>query len=282
MGIFLIFISVCTNLVEGMLVKIQGKKTENGIYIFNGLIAAFSMLFFVITNIDGFCYYENLIWYVLPSAVMYCTALVCTYKALSCGSFAISMLIISYSIVLPIIYGIVFLNEPVNMTTYLAFAVVAVSLYLSRGDTSGEQKGISAKWLFYIGVSTIGNGLFAVVKKIQQLHFNNSCNNEFMIFTLGITAVFLLIFGVCRKEGRYISVRMMACAVGSGIFNGITNMLTLIINTMVALSVSSPINTGLKIVLSFVISGVLLKEKFLKRQIAGVGLGAIALILLSV
>lgn len=282
MGFFLIALSVFTNIAEGMLVKIQGSKSSRGVYIFNGLIAVGSMLFFVFTDTDGFSLSAELFSYAVPSAIMYCMALICTYKALACGSFALSMLIISYSIVFPVVYGIVFLKEPAGILTYIAFAIIAVSLYLSRGNTAGEKKEFSVKWVIYILIATIGNGLFSVMKKMQQIRFDNALNNEFMIITLGTSAVFLLAFGFAKDGAKSISLKGTACAVGAGLFNGVTNMLTLIINTMVALSISQPITTGLRIVLSFVISGLILKERFLKRQIGGVILGAAALILLNI
>ena len=282
MGILLIFFSVCTNITEGVIVKLQGKNAKNSnAYIFNGIIALASMLFFVITDKGGFYFPKEILLYAIPSAICYCIALVFTYLALANGSFAMSMMILSYSIVFPIIYGIVFLQEKTSYFTYLGFAIIAISLFLTRGDTKSENSQFSFKWLFFIVVSALGNGFFAIIKKMQQVRFEEKCNNEFMIISLGITAGSLMIYGIIKDRKISISLKSSLCALLAGLTNGVTNMLTLVINTMVAISLSSPLNTGIKIVLSFLISVVIYNEKYLKRQYVGVALGTVALILLN-
>ena len=284
MGILFIFLSVCTNLLEGLLVKNNGEKNGNNVFWFNGLMALASMLFFVITENSGFNFSKELWLYAIPSAVCYCGALICTYFALANGPFAISMMIISYSIVLPIIYGIVFLNEPTSVIIYIALAIMAVSLYLSRGDTANDSGKFSVKWLICIAFATIGSGGFAIVKKMQQLQFNEKCDNEFMIISLALTVITLFVLGIFVTKGsiKNITKSTIIFSLAAGISNGVTNMLTLLINTVMVLSLSSPISTGIRILLSFIVSGLFLKEKFLKRQIIGAALGAASLIMLSI
>ena len=284
MGILFIFLSVCTNLLEGLLVKKNGEKNGNNVFWFNGLMALASMLFFVITENSGFNFSKELWLYAIPSAVCYCGALICTYFALANRPFAISMMIISYSIVLPIIYGIVFLNEPTSVIIYIALAIMAVSLYLSRGDTANDSGKFSVKWLICIAFATIGSGGFAIVKKMQQLQFNEKCDNEFMIISLALTVITLFVLGIFVTKGsiKNITKSTIIFSLAAGISNGVTNMLTLLINTVMVLSLSSPISTGIRILLSFIVSGLFLKEKFLKRQIIGAALGAASLIMLSI
>lgn len=281
-GYLLIFLSVCTNLAEGMIVKLQGRKNSTNSFIFNAMIALASMLFFVLASAGRFSFSLPLLLYALPSAICYSVALIFTYYALSCGSFAITMMVVSYSVALPICYGIVFLRESAGVLSYLCFAIMALSLYLTRGDTEKETRGFSLKWLGYTITATVTSGLFAVIKKMQQLRFQETHDNEFMILSLGISVAILLVMGLVRKgSGKKVSWRTAVIALGAGFSNGITNMLTLLINTMVPLSLSSPVSTGMRIVLSFIISLVFLREKFLKRQIFGVALGAVALVLLN-
>lgn len=282
MGYLLIFLSVCSNLAEGMIVKLQGKKNTTNGFIFNAMIALVSMLFFVITKAGPFAFSWKLCIYAIPAAICYSMALIFTYFALSCGSFAISMMIISYSVALPIFYGIVCLRETAGAFTYAAFAIMAISLYLSREDAKNNNCEFSFKWLVFILTATITSGLFAVIKKMQQIRFQENCNNEFMILTLGISVVILFVMGIVRgKDNQKVTLHTLLIALGAGFSNGITNMLTLIINSIVPLSASSPISTGMRVILSFIISSLFLHEKFLKRQVFGVALGAIALILLN-
>ncbi len=284
MGILLIFLSVCSNLLEGVIVKKNGQKNETNVFWFNALMALASMLFFAVTETDGFAIPAELWLYAIPSACCYCSALICTYFALAEGSFAISMMVISYSIVLPVVYGMAFLKEPVSWLTCIALVIMLASLYLTREDTSKDSNKFSFKWLILITLATVGSGFFAIFKKMQQLRFEEKCNNEFMILSLGITVLVLFVLGLLKrkKNAKSINAKTVLIALGAGFSNGITNMLTLLINTVMELSISSPISTGMRIVLSFIVSNLFLHERFLRRQIVGVILGAVSLLMLSI
>ena len=104
-----------------------------------------------------------------------------------------------------------------------------------------------------------------------------------MILTLGFSAAVLLIVGVIR-DGRdlpYILRHGGTYAALSGLSNGATTMMGLAINMLMAISISSPIRAGVKIIFSFLLSKVIFKEKFLIRQLVGVALGGVALVLLN-
>jgi multidrug transporter EmrE-like cation transporter len=67
----------------------------------------------------------------------------------------------------------------------------------------------------------------------------------------------------------------------AGVSNGATNGLSLLVNTMLPLTLVSPVRAGSKILLSFLVSLLLFREKFSARQLVGVGMGTAALVLLQ-
>lgn len=284
MAALLILISGCTGLVEGILIKKYDSKHKKGGFIFTGLTSLFSMLFFVLSDRGGFYFPQGIFPYALISGVLFCAASFLTYLALGCGPFTISMLILSYSGVFSIVYGLVFLREAATPVTYVGLALIMISLYLTRGDKAADaDKKASLKWLICIGVSVVCSGMFGVLMRIQQIEFEDACTNEFMIITLGFSATVLLIVGIIRdsRDLPYILRHGGGYAALAGLSNGATNMMGLAINMLMAISISSPIRAGVKIVLSFLLSKVMFKEKFLVRQLVGVGLGGVALVLLN-
>ena len=105
-----------------------------------------------------------------------------------------------------------------------------------------------------------------------------------MIITLGFSAVMLFIIGVI-KDGRdtiYIFKHGSLYSSLAGISNGATNFLGLALNMLMVISLASPVKAGTKIIFSFIVSKLIFKEKFLKRQVAGVLIGAVALVLLNI
>ena len=67
----------------------------------------------------------------------------------------------------------------------------------------------------------------------------------------------------------------------AGACNGISNMLRMVAYIYVPISIVVPINMGLEIIMSFLISIFLYKEKFTKYQLVGAAIATVGLILLN-
>lgn len=284
MAILLIVFSTFIHQLESVFIKKYNSKHKQGGFIFTGLISLFAMVFFVITDKNGLSFPSEMLPYAIISGIFYCDASFLTYVALGCGSYVMTNLILSYSLIFPVTYGIVLLKEPASFWTYIGFAIMIISLYLVRGAKEESGNRFSPKWLISILLSAVGSGMFSVIMRVQQIRFDNSCTNEFMIATLGFSAVVLLLAGIIRdgKNPVYILKNGSLYAIGAGLSNGATNMLSLVVNMLIPISIASPVKTGIKIVLSFILSKLIFKEKFLKRQIVGVILGALALVFLNI
>ena len=127
-------------------------------------------------------------------------------------------------------------------------------------------------------------GLYGILQRQQQVEFNSSLNNEFMIVVLAVSAITLFIIGVIKdgKDLKDIFKHGFFYAAGGGLSNGLTNFLTLYVYTLVPISFAAPMKTGIQILLSFVIARLIFKEKYSKRQYLGVALGTIALVLFNI
>ena len=286
MAYVFILLSVITGLIEGTVIKKYNARHEKGGFLFTSLISLFSMSFFLVNGLlDGGLHFSlSLLPYGLIAGFFYCSASFLTYVALSCGAFAPSMLVLSYSVVFSIFYGLFWLNEPANVFSYIGLAIVMVTLYLVRGESDGGQKKISLKWLICIGYSLFASGMFSVVSRIQQVSFEDQFRNEYMIIALGFSFVVLFIVGLC-KDGRDLSYILRHGALytlGAGVANGACNALGFVIFSLMPVSLSSPITAAVKIIVSYFISRFIFREKFLKRQLIGILLGVVAVVFLNI
>lgn len=284
MAALLIILAACTGKVEGVLIKRYDAKHKKGGFIFTGLVSLFSMLFFILTDRNGFYFPSGIFPYGLVSGVMFCIASFTTYVALGCGPFTITMLILSYTGVSTILFGLVFLHEQASIFTYIGFALIMISLFLTRGERHREtDKKVSHKWLICVILTFVSKSAFSILMRVQQIKFENACSNEYMIITLGFSALVLLVVGIIRagQDLPYILRYGGLYAAVSGLCNGATNLMGLAINMLMPISISSPIRTGVGIISSFILSKVIFKEKFLIRQVIGVIIGGAALIFLN-
>ena len=287
MGYLLILLNQAAHQVEGMLVRRYGKKHGAGGLFFNAIICLFAMLFFVLTDKGGFYFPKELWLYGFVSCLMFAAGFYSMYLALQLGSYAISRLISSFSGVFAIVYGLVFLKEPAGVMTYIAFILVFASVFLMNYKTGGkekeEEKGFSVKWLIRVLVALVSNGMIAVLSRMQQIRFENACDNEFMMLSLGGAFAALMLIGLVTERGKLKQILKYGMLYGgiAGLMNGAANLVNLATYLFLPISVVTPIRTGLGIVTNFVISVLVYKEKFTRRQLVSAVIGVLALVLLK-
>ena len=284
MGILLLLINQAVYQGYGAVTRHYSRKHGNGGLFFNAIICLFSMIFFIITDKDGFNFTKELFIYGSVSVLLFVAGFYYMFIALQTGSYAISVLLNSFSGIIAIVYGILFLNEPADIGTYFGIALSFVSVILMNSVKKGseESKGFSVKWLVSVLISLVANGFIAVISRMQQLRFNHQCDNEFMIISLGGAFLVLFVYGIVRERNNIVSVIKHGLVYGvcSGTLNGVMNFVQLMVYIYMPISAATSIKTGLTTACSFAVSGIAYKEKFNIVQIIGAVTGVVALLLL--
>ena len=287
MEALLITASLVAHQLEVIIVKSYGDRKKSGGEFFNAIICFFTMLFFIVTDKGGFYFPAPLIIYGVLSCIGYAAGFYFTYLALRCGSYANTKMVSSLGTVLTVVYGTFFLGEPSGIITWLAVALIilAIAMMNSGKRLEGERAGgFSVKWLLFVLLSVAGNFVITVTKREQQIRFEGACDNEFLIISLFGAFLFLFIYGI------FVDRHQLGTALKSGIFhgavagvcNGASNLLSIITLLYVPISVLSPINAGGGLLLAFLVSALLYKEKFTKRQMLSAVIGVVALVLFKI
>lgn len=279
----LIVLGTFMGLAEGLFIKRYNSKHTKGGFIFTAMISFFALLFFLVTDKGGIDIPPMMWVYGIVAGVFYSTASLLTYVALGCGSFAMSMLILSYGLVFPIGYGLIFLQEPISLFTGIGIALMLSSIYFVRAKKESTGVRMTAKWFISIFASVLLAGMFSVVQRMQQEALGNGYTNEFMIVALSVSVIILFIGGLITdgKDLKYVLRYGTVWTLGAGVANAAHNLIIMVTNQLMPISIASPVRAGAKIVISFLFSLLFFKEKFEKKQIFGVCLGTAALVLLN-
>ena len=113
------------------------------------------------------------------------------YLALACGSLALTSSIVSYSVVIPVVFGIIFLEEDINAVKLCGFVLLLVSLMMLKKPT--KDVGGNKKWLLYLAITFLCNGTMSIIQKLHQTTFPLQYRNEFTIYSMFIC---LLLFAL--------------------------------------------------------------------------------------
>ena len=284
MGYLLIIVYTLLNLGESVFVRTYAKKHGSGGMLMNAIVALFATLFFVVTDADGFHAPAEMIPLAILNAFLFGAGFYCTFAAYKCGPYGLTRLIGNFSLIFTIFYGIFFLNEQPKIATYIGIVMIFAAMVLINYKKKGEDEmGISLKWFILVMISMVANGFIGVFTRMQQIRFNDTCSSEFQIISIGGSFVLLALIGLIldRDKLPYVLKHGSIYGVGAGIFNGAKNFLTLVIYTLLPLSIVSPMKTGLGMLATFALALCIYKEKYAKKQIIGVILGVVAVILLA-
>ena len=285
MPILLIFLCTVTLTVQQVFKKQYSLRCAGGNYFFSASVSFFALLFFLL--IPGkISLGTDILPYSAGFAAMYALATVYSVMALEIGSLAITSLVLSYSLIIPTLYGILFLNEKITLLKCGGILLLLISLFLVRAQTKEDNKASkpTVKWIIYVLIAFVANGMCSVVQNAQQRRFNGMQNSNFMILALIIsTAVLLVLSIVFERNTILIALKKGAVfSAACGICNGATNYLVMVIIAAVASSVFFPVLSAGQIILTFIISVLAYREKFIPRQIAGLACGLASLVLLNI
>ena len=235
--------------------------------------------------------------YGIAFGVFFCLATAMSAKGFAMGSMALTSLIINMSLIIPMLYSILFEREPVELLHVIGFLLFFASLCLSAhtaGDAAEADKKRSRRagwlWLCVILLGFFSNGFTATLQKNYALH--SPVNQDEMFLAVAYVVACLLFaarFLANRgkpAEGapadRSVDLLLLiglALTAGLGSFGG--NLLLGILSTEIPGAILYPcINGGLALCTSL-ISFTLFREKPTAQKLASLVVGCGAIVVLN-
>ncbi|MBR3503172.1 MAG: EamA family transporter [Clostridia bacterium] len=220
------------------------------------------------------------------NAVMLFTYTAAMIQASRCGSYSFQMISVLFGgILVPMIYGALFLGEALTALQLAAVALMLVSFVLMnlRGLT---LRGNSNKFLFWCLALFLSNGFYGVFMNLQQMRMNGGERNEMIILTFLGMALLYAVLQLARSPKALVSgFRMskkpmlfliLCCCVATAAVHMMLYVLTLIDETVLY-----TIDNGGVLILSVLYSRLLFHEKLSRTQLLGIALAVASIVMLS-
>ena len=255
------------------------KRGGKGVFFYACVSTLFALLFFAAGGIGRFPL--ELLPYALAFGLSYAAAGVCTVWAVGCGPLSLTSLMVSYSLMLPTLYGLLFLKDPMGKGFIAGLLLLLLSLWLvSKKD---DKMRISFRWVLLAFLAFLGNGGCSIFQKMQQVAFEGAYKNELMVLALGIAIPILLLVALIGERGEWkenFKAGALPAAL-AGVANGMVNLLVMILSGRMAVSVMFPLISAGGLLVVFFVSRFIFKENLTKRQMLGFFLGLGSIILLN-
>lgn len=275
-------VEIVTQTAQSVFIKLFGKKCKGGDITFTAMMAFAALIFFALMSI-GAPYSLEVVPYSALYAVCYALATLTYILAFGCGSLGITALIISYSLVVPTLYGLIFWNESLGIVRIIGIAALLISLFLVRERSDGDKKAITLKWTVYMSISFITNGACAVIQREQQIKFAEKYDMSFMVMALAVATVIMFIAAAVIERGTLLESIKRGAMLSflSGAANGTANLFIMLSLAVIPASQFFPIIAAGQTILTFVVSMIMFGERFIPRQWVGIAFGTAALVLMN-
>ena len=220
----------------------------------------------------------------LMAGAMACVCLLLTYFSIASLAHVnlslYSVFMMLGGMLLPFVYGILFLGEPLTVAKAVCVLLIIGAMALSVERSAAKKSAVK----YYIGVFVV-NGLSSVVSKIHQIHPEKNvptANFLFLTYVLVIVASALIIFLRAGNAGFEPMIRRTywRCFAGYGISAGTAELLSMTAMISLPASIQFSMVSGGVIVFSTIIS-LIRGEKQSQRTFLSVTLALAALIVVG-
>ena len=208
-------------------------------------------------------------------------------RGMATGSMALSAIITNMSLILPLLYSVLWLNEPFTLFHLVGGALFVCTFVLSASGSKQKSAG-GGIWVLFVSLAFLSNGMNAVVTKYYVLNASLPQNNTFMAityFTASIAFLATFLHGRRRtpspaKDKQYFaSLLLISTLAAVGSFGG-NLLLTYLANKVDGAILYPCVNGGLCLVLT-VCSCLVFRERLTLKKAAAILLGFSAIIILN-
>lgn len=238
------------------------------------LIAAFDFTFHLPTVLFGVLYGASL-----------CISMYAGYQALCRGPMALTSMLVSFSVVIPLIWGITIGNETLKKIQYLALALLFLAIILTNADKIKAKKTTQTNyclWLLFVGITFACNGICSILQKQHQTLYPEAYSKKFMLFAMLLCSVVFSISAFRKISPKELKkIKGKRYSVLSGLANGIANFLTLVLAGTENASVLFPIISAGTLLAALLCGRLLFKEKLKANHYVALAAGIAAVVLLK-
>ena len=186
MEICIYLLIVIAAVTQSATTKLFNRYSSNSA-IFNAIKACTALVLFVLIAAFGFTLHLPTILFGILYGASMCISMYAGYQALCLGSMALTSMLVSFSVIIPMIFGITVGNETLKSMQYPALAFLFLAIILTNADKIKQKKNTQMRyglWLMFVGITFVCNGICSILQKQHQTLYPEAYSKEFMLFAM--------------------------------------------------------------------------------------------------
>ncbi len=293
MDYFLLILYVAMNSSQFIFSSLYNRRQKNADpYLCTLLIGATVLAFYAVYGQFRFQYDDTTLLYGLLFGGAYCVGYIFQIKALKVGSVSLTSLLLSYSLIVPILFGVIYYHDSVGVFFWVGLALLMVALFLVNFNPADKTASAADKknkilWLVFALLSFCGNAACVICATMQQKLTGGGHRFEFMTYAMALVIVVNLVLTLInnKKTGTALPSlkRGWWCAVILGLLNGATNLCYMILAASDTIPVAflNSFNSAGSLLLTFLLARFIFKEKLRPLQLVGFLIGVTSVVLFT-
>ena len=258
--------------------------------VFNALKGAAALLMFAVMSlVQGFTFHLPTLFFGLAYGALLSVSMISGYKALCLGPMALTSMLVSFSVVIPLLWGLTVGEERLSPFRIVALCLLLCTILLTNGDKllalrRGEKGGGRnyVLWLLLVGATFLANGISSILQKQHQVLYPEAYSGEFMLFAMAVCALAYVSLALLRvRPAVFRRTRGKWFAAYSGVANGLAGFFTLILAGMENATVLFPILSAGTLLGVLLAGRLVLRETLKINHYIALLLGAVCVVLLK-
>ena len=267
-------------------------RQSNYSTVFNAIRSCTALVFLALIATVGFTLHLPTLGFGLLYGLCLCLSMYAGFKALCLGPMALTSMLVSFSVLLPVLWGITVGGEALKPMQIAAFLFLSIAIVMTNADrfkssakapaSSPEQSVHYGIWLLFVGLTFLCNGVCSILQKQHQTLYPEQYSREFMFFAMLLCSVIFVIVMLKKISPKELkAVKGKGYGVLSGIANGVANLLTLILAGLENASLLFPIISAGTLLASLLCGKIVFQEKLKWNHLVALGMGLTATVLLK-
>ena len=281
---FLYILIVLASATQSATAKLFNQNCSQS-FAFNALKSLTAFIMFALVSVFGFCFHLPTVLFGFLYGSFLCASMWAGYKALCLGPMALTSMLVSFSVLIPLLWGITVGNEMLKTMQYPAFALLLLAIILTNADKINARKNTQKNyglWFSFVGITFVCNGICSILQKQHQTLYPEAYGKEFMLFAMLLCSVAFTILALRKTSFEELNkIKGKRYGILSGLANGAANFLTLALAGLENASVLFPIISAGTILSSLLCGRILFREKLKANHYFALAAGISAVVLLK-
>ncbi len=176
------------------------QKYKGNVSTFNAFKSIFAFVPFLLAAAFGFSFHLPTVLTGCVYGILLSVSMFSGYNALQYGPMALTSMIVSFSVAIPVLYGFL-IGEEIGIFKIIGLCLLVFAIVAVNADKKQEKnKSNRRKWLFYVFLTFFANGFCSVTQKIHQNLYSSEYVKEFMAIAMLVCSIVFLILPLFKKQ----------------------------------------------------------------------------------